>query len=44
MVLETKEIVVAGVDACEVDGFTRGGLSDAVLLSLTTSESPSING
>ncbi len=29
VVLETKEIVVASADACEVGGFTRIGLSDA---------------
>ena len=42
VVLETKEIVVVSADACEVDGFTRVGLSDAGLLLLATSESPII--
>lgn len=42
VVLETKEIVVVSADACEVDGFTRIGLSDASLLLLATSESPII--
>ena len=42
VVLETKEIVVASADACEVDGFTRIGLSDAGLLSLAVPESPII--
>lgn len=42
VVLATKEIVVVSADACEVDGFTRIGLSDASLLLLATSESPII--
>lgn len=42
VVLETREIVVASTAACEVDGFTRIGLSDAGLLSLAASESPII--
>ena len=34
VVLETEEIVVKSADACQVDGFTQTGLSDAALLSL----------
>lgn len=42
VVLETEEIVVKSADACQVDGFTRVGLSDAALLLLAGPESPII--